>query len=315
MLLQVDTLGAYSFQEWHLSMRRLFFVLLFLFFPILVNGQGLGVSPSKLSLEIYRGETAETEFFVVNPTDHNLEFSVSVQDNQNWFEFSPSQASLEPGETTQIKASVHPTEQAANGEYNTLINVQGLNGQQLSGLSFNIGMAIKTKIILSGKQTIHAQVNEIVLEDIEQTKPLVIKVYISNYGNVRIKPVLRCAISRNNRTVDRFDVELDEVLPNTRQKLTTTRENNFELGNYSAFVQLEVSNRIVAEKDGLFNVVPFVSYPLIEDNQQKPASLDSSDQKEANVLVGLLLVVFIIGLGVGSYLVLQKNFIDSKTGF
>ncbi|MBW2970555.1 hypothetical protein KY320_00175 [Candidatus Woesearchaeota archaeon] len=285
-------------------MKQLLFSLFILVYAFTVNAQGLGVSPSKLDIEIYRGEQAESSFLIVNPTHEELSYKVLNQDYPAWFRFEPSSGRLKPGETKLIKLYVKPDALAPNAEYNTLIEVILQNGNTQPGVALDIGLAIKTKISVSGKQTIHAQVNDIVIEDIEQTNPLVIRVDITNYGNVRIKPVIRCAVNRNNRTVDRFDIEFEEVLPNSRKTLTVIHENNFELGAYDTFVQIETGNNIVAEKEVVFKVLPYNNkLPVVESHQKLIIhGVDGSEQP--SIITGILLVAVIIGLGIGIYYVI-----------
>ncbi len=228
-----------------------------LFIPF-VSAQGVGISPSRLEIEIYRGEQARTQLLIINPSDHVIEYQTKVDDYKEWFTIFQQKGKIEPNQTQVIDIFVNTSDETSNGEYNTFITIS-IDNPNKQGVSFNTGISIKTKVKITGKQVINLAVEKIGVEDAEQGNFVSFKTIVHNNGNVKLKPLFNFLIEKNNISVDEFNFESDYILPNSRQKILINRSTeHMYIGTHLAKLQVSLDKPIKYQELS-FNILPFGS--------------------------------------------------------
>ncbi len=232
--------------------------LIFFLLASNVCAQGIGVSPTKLEVKLLRGQEARTSFIVFNPSDESIEFSIYNKELPIWFEFIPTHGTIDAKANKEIDVLIKPDDLVSNGEYNSLIYV-GLDGKSYrQGLSLDIGTAIKTKIIITGKQIINLIVKDITIKDVEQDSFVIFEFDVLNNGNVKVKPNAEITIKRNGFIIDKFERGLDEVIPGESKRLIAEwNTTNKDVGDYIALVELRINDRVIKQASLDFKVLPY----------------------------------------------------------
>ena len=232
--------------------------LIFLLLIFDVNAQAIGVSPAKLEIKLLRGSEAYTSFTIFNPSDKPIDFNIYNKEFSEWFEFIPDQGKINANSNKEISVWVKPNELVSNGEYNTLIYVGIDDDSSGSGLSLNIGTAIKAKVGVTGKQLVNLFVRDVVVRDAEQDGFVIFEFDVLNNGNVKVKPNVEIKITKNNITIDRFERELEEVMPGKSERLITEwSTKNRDVGDYIAFVRLKANGEIIKQTSLAFKILPY----------------------------------------------------------
>ncbi|MBS1266741.1 MAG: hypothetical protein MAG795_00710 [Candidatus Woesearchaeota archaeon] len=214
-----------------------------------VFGQSIGVSPSKLEINLHRGQKAKTYFRIINPSNYQVSYYIQG----DWFEFSEPKGVIKSKQTKEIEAIV--STDAPNGEYIKFITVSFDNPDK-KGVSFNTGISIKSKIKISGKQLINLLVEKINVNDAEQNNLLIFGIQLYNKGNVKVKPDIYFLLQKNNITIDEFRFETDYILPNSRQQIRINRSTDkLFLGSHTAKVQVSL-DKPIKYQELVFNVYP-----------------------------------------------------------
>ncbi len=120
------------------SKKCLFFLIFFLLIPD-VLAQGIGVSPNKLEIETFKGETIERQITVFNPSDEKLDFAIKAND---LFSFFPQESSINPHENQRVVVKIKSNKA---GNFDEEINVM-LKPKNNKGLAINLGTTVKVKI-------------------------------------------------------------------------------------------------------------------------------------------------------------------------
>lgn len=224
----------------------------------IVNAQGLGISPANLELRLLRGNEAHASFTIFNPSNSVIEYLVDNKEFPSWFEFIPDRGSIKPKSREEVKVVVRPDELAANGVYDSLVLV-GLNNENSDkGVSLNLGTAIKTKVIITGKQIINLAVKDISVEDGEQGSAVLFRFDLQNNGNVKVLPNALIKIKRNNVVIESFEKELEEVMPgNSNSHILEWNVENRDVGEYSALTSINLKEEVIVQKMLDFKILPY----------------------------------------------------------
>jgi len=236
----------------------LVFLLFLMSSTISANAQGIAVSPSKLSLEIYRGETAQTQFTVINPTDEKIEINIKTEELSDWFEFTPPRNTIEPHDMRTITLRAKPPSDVSNGEYNTFVSVKVINQDPSKGIKFELGSSIKTKIQITGKQVVAASANIGEIRPTEQDSTAVFEINFANQGNVRIDPLVKTTIYKQGQKTDEFEKKFYEILPNSQNKLQINYSTKGqEMGDYKANIEVLLGTNLIAKKTINLSILPY----------------------------------------------------------
>ncbi len=238
-----------------------FSILLFFIFCLsspCAKAEGIAISPAKLQFEIYRGETAESSITLHNPGDKEISYLIQAEDYEDWLSFPETDGTLAPGETREVKIRINPPQDAANGEYSTLITLSFDNDEPQGQLSLAIATAIKTKIILTGSQVVNLFVSNLELQNTEQGLPAIITIELMNKGNVRAQPSAELILKKNSRILNKLTAELPEILPNSRlvSYLNFSTEK-LEPGDYAALIRLRLNNLEIKEETLDLKILPY----------------------------------------------------------
>jgi len=239
-------------------------IFVFLIFPVsYAYAEAIAISPARLQFELYRGETAESTVTLFNPTENEVRFKIGADDHQDWFSFSESEGTLAPEESKKVKVRVNPPSDSANGEYTTLISLS-FDEESSGQISLNLATAIKTKIILTGKQVVNLITKNIEAMDTEQSLPIVLKISLLNGGNVRTRPTAEVILKKNNRILERLIVELPEILPNSESDFyLNLSAGNLEVGDYLAVIRLRLNNRDISENQLTLRIHPLGTFTRV----------------------------------------------------
>ena len=112
--------------ESHLSFpaKHAFALVLFLAMLPVASAQGIGVSPIELSFQAPQYGSDQKQLIIYNPNDQPIRFSVSAEDFQKSFHFTPAEADIPPHAAATVRASFSPNMEP--GEYSTRIYISSL---------------------------------------------------------------------------------------------------------------------------------------------------------------------------------------------
>ncbi|MFH1399220.1 MAG: hypothetical protein ABIG95_03850 [Candidatus Woesearchaeota archaeon] len=228
-------------------MKPYFLILLLL--PT-ATAAGIGVSPSWLSFELLRGQHAKAELTLFNPTEQPTRFEISS--DSNWFHFSPSAAVIPPFSRIPVSVLLKPTQESANKEYNPLIIITVLSDQP-DAVKFNLGTAVKTKINITGKQRISLAFDSAEVADTEQGSQVILKLTLTNNGNVLLTP--NVVVSINTQT----NFTLREIYPGQKsEQALNISTNNMAIGSYEARIEVLLLGKTM-QKTASFTLLPYGS--------------------------------------------------------
>jgi hypothetical protein len=239
--------------------------LLSLFFLIFglgcVHGESIAISPAKLGLEICRGETAESYLIISNPSDQEASFSLSADDYPGWFAFSEPEGILGPGENREIKLSITPADDTANGAYDTLVSAAFDSEEPSGSVPINLATSIKAKITVTGKQVVSLALESADAANSEIGAPAVLSIAVLNNGNVRIAPSAEIILKKGGRTYLRSIFELPGILPGSRAKyLLNLSTDSLEAGDYLAALRLRLGSRQISESTLNLTLTPYGTF-------------------------------------------------------
>jgi hypothetical protein len=225
---------------------------------------GISISPSAVQFEIYRGETAKAKITITNPSAEPLDFRLAPEDNPEWFSFSDDEGTLSAGESKEITIKAMPPMDVSNGEYTSFITAYLEPAEPGSELSLNIAAAIKTKLIISGKQKIGLSVDGITADSAEQGLPIILSAELSNTGNVRLSPSAEITIKKNTRTIKKVSSALPELLPGSTSKaMINLSSQGLEPSNYTASARILIGSKKMAEQSLDITIYPYGTFTRV----------------------------------------------------
>ncbi len=251
-------------------MKRIVFVILFFTFISLSHGAGL--APEKIGFELYRGESAENKFQIINTRPQKMNFQVETGE---WLSAIPEKGELEPFETKKITLKAEVPDDVINGEYDSITKVIFSGSQK--NIAINPVLGLKTKVRITGHQKVNTLASVKDIDNIEENQLLVITTKVSNHGNVRIKPEIEYQVFRNNYLVMANKKSLEEVMPGETKLIVAEEPNNLGVGNYTIDVSVLTSDKVVTEKTLVFSVVPYGSFS--RDGDLKKLVLSNQDNQ------------------------------------
>ena len=108
-------------------------------FPAQVLALGLGVSPSRLSIDVSPGDIAREMLYVSNSSDEESQFQVYVDEEyKEWISITPGQFILAPNLNEGVEITASPPDNVS-GEYDCIVYVVSTS----SGADLQIGAGIK----------------------------------------------------------------------------------------------------------------------------------------------------------------------------
>lgn len=124
----------------------LFLIVFGIFGSGTVQALGLGVAPHRLDLEVYPLGSASGQLNVINNSDEEGLYRVYVEgENEAWFDISPQEFILEPGNHREVELIVAPP-LIAHGEYEVMICVVSLSSA--ADLKIGCGMKVPVNIVV-----------------------------------------------------------------------------------------------------------------------------------------------------------------------
>lgn len=129
-------------------MRHKYFVLIILLggliWPMMSNGAGLQVSPSKLNILIHKEGGGRGKVLVKNPNKDVEIYDVYVDEFSDSIEINPTSFTLEAGEQTEIWVSARPT-----GDSRILKTNLSIVSRPLTDYKFKAKAGIKIPLTVS----------------------------------------------------------------------------------------------------------------------------------------------------------------------
>lgn len=115
--------------------------------PHPAQATGVGVSPSSLGFEAHSPGSTST-LYVMNTGDEVSHYRVYAEgEYQGWFDISPGEFSLAPGQGRQVEITLCPP-RAASGEHSASICV--VSYEPSLGLQVGVGVKVPAHIAITG---------------------------------------------------------------------------------------------------------------------------------------------------------------------
>ena len=117
------------------------FVLFLAALPV-VSAQGIGVSPVDMAFDVSQYGTEQKQLIIYNPNDKPMKFSVSADELQDSFRFSPQEESIPPQASRAVTVAVSP--KMNPGGYFTRIYVSSI--PSAGGMVLSPAAAVSTAL-------------------------------------------------------------------------------------------------------------------------------------------------------------------------
>ncbi|MFH1631626.1 MAG: hypothetical protein ABIA47_01190 [bacterium] len=243
-----------------------------LFLPVNVDALGLGISPSRISIEnLVRGAIVEREI-VLSRGDANEEISFTVEGEgeiADWVSTNHGNTFTIPSGDQQFPVTiiVAVPEDAANGEYTGNVRfVAGDTGDETGGtndVAISIDALAQITLEVTGEQLLDYSVESVEIPVFEQGWPMQLIVTIDNIGNVAAAPT-KIAIEFWDKYHEIFLSETEitdfsKVEPArafSREDFVVPFNNDFSSEQYWATITIYNNDELLYETEVIFDVAP-----------------------------------------------------------
>jgi hypothetical protein len=241
----------------------------FLIFQGYAQG-GFGVSPSTLKIvNAYKGEEYLRAFTISSNFSAALNFSLVVEEGfEDWVRFytdydrtiEVSSVIIQACGSQRVYAVFMVPEDAPICNYSFNIYVKTGGGRVENGLGVVLSVPIRVEIFPTGTQILDARVEGVKVSSVEEGDAMPILVYVTNTGNVKVKPKVEASIYRDEQFVDRIECEGEWIKPNLQSTVKLEWETlNRPVGNYTANVTTSINGKVIDTRKVGFEILPYGS--------------------------------------------------------
>lgn len=239
------------------------------------QSSGLGISPSRLTVDHMLRDSEYRQTFMLSHGDHSEAKFLQVlvdESIEGWIttehglEFTWPEARDSEGAQFPLEIIVKAPSDAPNGNYKgtiRIVNTSSVDAAK-SGSSANVvlAVAIKADLTLSDQQVLDYEIHAIsVIPKVEEDSPLETIVHIENKGNVRAKPT-KIEVDFYDKFNETFlgeydETDLDSIGAFVEDGVITVNAiHGLSVGQYWARVLVYRDNTVLKEEDVVFEVVP-----------------------------------------------------------
>jgi len=207
----------------------------------------ISVKPSRIEGKIPAGKSYDNVFEVVNPGDKPAKIKVSWEDrtinpvNKSWFKLATDNVVVPAGGSASVKYTITIPEKSS-GEYNawavfTAEPVAGIMGADLA-----LRISVPVYIAVSGTQKYDFEVGKINISNLKKTT---FGIYVTNTGNVHIRPAGNIVITSIDRSNEKYTIPFNDIkwgiIPNEciEYKSSFKEDMNLKNGKYKAVIDIQ----------------------------------------------------------------------------
>lgn len=216
-------------------------VIFFFIFLNFVSAVNVGVSPASISFkEVLRGGYAERVAIVSADSDKPVLVNIKPRGEiAEWLNFSEEEFTVSKDNPYFLKISVLPPSDIPNGDYNGFLRIEvGSSAEFVE--EHAVGMVKSSLDLAISVEIIDIEIARCVASDLEvlsseKGEDIILKMKISNEGNIRLKPDVVFDIWDFDKItiLDSEQFLSDEIMPSTEKEVKFKfNSNDFDPGQY-----------------------------------------------------------------------------------
>jgi len=173
----------------------------------------VSVKPSKIEGRIPPGKSYENVFEVINPEDKPAKIRVSWTDrtieplSKEWFKLSKDVVEVPAGGSVEVNYTIAIPENAS-GEYNAWAVFTGEPVGDIMGADLALRISIPVYIAVSGTQKYDFEIGKIKIYNSQKTT---FGIYVTNTGNVHIRPTGTIEITSLDRNNEKYTIAFNDI--------------------------------------------------------------------------------------------------------
>ncbi|MCW8965913.1 MAG: heme exporter protein CcmD [Candidatus Pacearchaeota archaeon] len=216
--------------------------LLVIYFSLLnVSAINIGISPATINFEgVLRGGYAEETLIV--STDSNEDVRIKLEskgDIESWIDFSMENDKVSRDEFLYANVFVSPPADTPNGNYSGFLRVttetlgEGIEDHAVGRVISSLDVVINVEVI--DNEVISCSVSNLEIGSAEEGEEVLLRMSISNYGNVWVVPNVFVDVWDENQIsiVKSEDFLGESVLPTTTQDFEfRISSDDLDVGQY-----------------------------------------------------------------------------------
>jgi len=231
---------------------------------------GFGVSPDTLKIvNAYKGEEYLRAFMISSNFSVALNFSLVVEEGfEEWVRFyadydrtiEVSSIVLQAYGSQRVYAVFRVPEDAPICNYSFNVYVKTGGEGVGSGLGVALSIPLRIEISPTGTQILDARVEGVKISSVEEGDVMPILIYVTNTGNVKVKPKIEVSICMDEELVDRLEYEGGWIKPGLQSTVklewgTLKRP----VGNYTATITTSINEIVIDTRKVYFQILPYGS--------------------------------------------------------
>ncbi len=227
---------------------------------------GMGVVPGVVRFkDVLFGGYAERNIKITNPDPYPAKIELEpLGECSEWISFIPgTEFTIPAGSTKTATVVIQPPAYLQTGDYEGEISVTSTpqRPEDLTG-SFGVlirsGASLRVELGVTSREIIN-YVGEASIRDTEVDLPVEVTLSGTNYGNVRVRPLLVLEIMDRDKSqiLQKLEFRGNIVMPTTdKQDVFTFSSENLSEGQYWANATIYVNDQVVSRQIHTFDVMP-----------------------------------------------------------